>query len=128
VGFQRELLNLGCLIRIDGGGTNVLGAAARAWIQERVLIREIVKPAFWNDLDDRQRLIPQATSNKVDYSVLRQQIEDGKVESFTVNNNTLKISGEYKNGDKFESTAPPGNTPWPPALLPTLLSGSSPRP
>ncbi len=58
-----------------------------------------------------QRLIPQASSNKVDYSVLRQQIEDGKVESFTVNNNTLKISGQYKNGDKFESTAPPGQ--WP---------------
>src|SRR4029079_8817717 len=58
-----------------------------------------------------QRLIPQTNSNKVDYSVLRQQIEDGKVESFTVNNNTLKISGEYKNGDKIESTAPPGQ--WP---------------
>ena len=39
--------------------TNMFGASARLRIQEGILVREIVKPAFRNDLDDWQGLFAQ---------------------------------------------------------------------
>ena len=52
-------LNLFRLVRIDFRRANMLGGAARLRIQKRILVREIVKPALWNNFDDRQRLSHQ---------------------------------------------------------------------
>jgi cell division protease FtsH len=53
------------------------------------------------------RLLPEPQVERLDYSELITQVEADNVASLVVNNATLTITGEFRNGDEFRSTAPP---------------------
>src|SRR5687768_16506224 len=59
MGTQSQLLDGARLFLGNPGWTDVLRAATGARIQEWILVREIVKAALRDDLDNRQRLVAQ---------------------------------------------------------------------
>src|SRR5436189_1507100 len=56
---QSELLDDPRLILRNFRRTNMLGASFRAWIQERILVRVIVKAALRNDFQNGQGLVAE---------------------------------------------------------------------
>src|SRR5438067_1765988 len=68
---QSEILNRMRPVLRNFRRTNVFGAATRARIQKRILVREIVKAAPWNDFQNWQGLLTKnadsqlATRNKL---------------------------------------------------------------
>ena len=62
--FQGKRLNLFRFLIVDLCRTNVFRTAARLRIEKRVLVREIVKAAFWNYFENRQGLITEDTNRQ----------------------------------------------------------------
>src|SRR5262245_29788564 len=54
------------------------------------------------------KLIPTESADKVAFGDFYAKLQAGQVESFKLNNETLKITGELKDGTKFTTTAPAG--------------------
>ena len=71
-----------------------------AWVLAGVLILLIFGP----------RLLPQANQEKLAYSEVVELVHQDRVKSLELNNSTLEMKGELKNGSKFTTTVD-GNFP-----------------
>ena len=54
------------------------------------------------------RLIPTNSADKIGFGEFETKLQSGLVKEFKLNNQSLKISGQLTNGDKFTTTAPVG--------------------
>ena len=57
-----------------------------------------------------QQLLPTTDREKLDYNEFLEQVQEGNVADFTVNNSTLAITGHFTEdagGKEFSTTAPP---------------------
>ena len=58
-----------------------------------------------------QQLLPSTDREKLDYNEFLEQVQEGNVQDFTVNNSTLAITGHFTEetggGKEFSTTAPP---------------------
>jgi cell division protease FtsH len=57
-----------------------------------------------------QQLLPTTDREKLEYNQFLEQVKEGNVADFTVNNSTLAITGHYTedaSGNEFSTTAPP---------------------
>ncbi|MDP9465024.1 MAG: ATP-dependent metallopeptidase FtsH/Yme1/Tma family protein, partial [Actinomycetota bacterium] len=80
-------------------GRRPMGGAWPRWVIPvlfAVLMLSFALPRVW----------PTTSTEKQSFSDFLQLVEDGKVKTFTINNQTNSITGELANGEKFTSTAP----------------------
>ena len=61
---QSELLNGAGLILRNLRRTNMFGSAPRRWIQEGILVREIVEAALRNDFENGQSVMTENTNRQ----------------------------------------------------------------